>query len=53
MSMAITQALLRLIYLPWPTEMPKVAKAGTIVAVACRCRWRYRIKLNANVNYPI
>jgi hypothetical protein len=31
-SRAIMQALSHLIYLPWPIEMPKVAKASTIVA---------------------
>ncbi len=41
------------IYLPWPIEAPKVAKASTIVAVACHCRWHYRLKFNANVNYPL
>ncbi len=34
------------VYLPWPIEIPKVAKASTIVSLSRH----YHLKFNANVN---
>jgi hypothetical protein len=34
-------------------NLPKVAKASTIVAVTCRYCQHYHLKYNANVNYPL